>query len=127
MKNPLIALLLAVCFALPQAACTHSGPGEYKYVPASVFGEQYDTGDTWAIYWYICGGDLESGFGKNGERHGAATDNLNEMLGVSLPENITVVIELGGSKNWWAFDIDPGANSRYVYDSSGLRLVEKLQ
>jgi TRAP transporter TAXI family solute receptor len=48
------------------------------------------------------------------------------MLSISLPENITVVIEMGGTKNWRALNIDPEANSRYVFDSDGLRLVEKL-
>jgi hypothetical protein len=47
------------------------------------------------------------------------------MLSVSLPENVTVVIEVGGTKNWRALDIDPEANSRYVFDSGGLRLIEK--
>jgi predicted small secreted protein len=99
MGRLLIAFLLAACLALPLAACTHSGVGDYKYASDSVFGTQYDPGDTWAIYWYICGGDIESGYGKTGDRYGAATDNFNEMLGASLPENNTVVIEVvGGTK-----------------------------
>ena len=130
MRKTLIALLLTLCLLLLLAACTHSGSGGYKYVPDSVFGAKYDPGDTWAIYWYICGGDLESGYpradGKESDRYGAATDDLNEMLSVNLPENVTVVIEMGGTKNWRAYDIDPDANSRYVFDSNGFRLIEKL-
>jgi hypothetical protein len=130
MKRILITFLLAVCLLLPLAGCTHSGAGVYKYTPDNVFGAQYDPGGTWAIYWYICGGDLESGHlradGKGIDRYGAATDNINEMLSINLPENVTVVIEMGVTKNWWALDIDPEANSRYVFDSNCLRLIEKL-
>jgi hypothetical protein len=110
-RRILIILLLTACAALPLAACHHSGSGAYKYAPDSVFGSRYDPGDTWAIYWYICGGDLESGHpragggGGNG-RFGAASDDLYEMLSVNLPENVTVVIEMSGTKNWQALEID---------------------
>jgi len=115
MRKTLIALLLTLFLLL---LLTASGSGGYKYVPESVFGAKYGPSDTWAIYWYICGGDLESGYpradGKESDRFGAATDDLSEMLSVSLPENVTVVIEVGGTKNWRAYDIDPDANSRYA-------------
>ena len=46
--------------------------------------------ESWAIYWYLCGSDLESDYG-------AATADLMELLEVDLPENVTVVIETGGA------------------------------
>lgn len=45
-----------------------------------------ETEETWAVYWYLCGSDLES-------QYGCATEDLSEMLEVSLPENVTVVVE----------------------------------
>lgn len=36
-------------------------------------------GESWAVYWYLCGSDLES----NG---GFATTDLSEMMEVELPE-----------------------------------------
>jgi len=61
MKRITSALLFALCLAALFTGCVHSGAGADKYLPDSVFGAKYDPGDTWAIYWYICGGDLESG------------------------------------------------------------------
>ena len=41
-----------------------------------------DSGDgSWAVYWYLCGSDLETG-------GGFATTDLQEMLEVQLPENV---------------------------------------
>ena len=74
--------------------------------------------ETWAIYWYICGSDLESD-------GGFASDDIDEMMRVKLPENITVVIETGGAQKWRRKDIDAKRNCRFVYDSDGFRIVEK--
>ena len=48
---------------------------------------------SWAIYWYLCGSDLESG-------GGFASADLAEMMEVSLPENVKVVVQTGGSSQW---------------------------
>ena len=69
----LSALLLALVMALSLTACGDE--------PAPS-GE----GGSWAVYWYLCGSDLES-------EGGFAT----ELLEVALPENVTVVIETGGA------------------------------
>ena len=45
--------------------------------------------DDWAIYWYLCGSDLES-------EGGCATEDISELLDVELPDNVKVVIETGG-------------------------------
>ena len=79
----------------------------------------YHPDQTWAIYWYLCGSDLET-------RGGFATSDLEEMLQVSpLPENITVIIEAGGARQWQN-GIEPNSNSRFIYDSDGYRLIEQL-
>ena len=44
---------------------------------------------SWAIYWYLCGSDLES-------EYACATSDLLEMLEVQLPENVELVIQTGG-------------------------------
>lgn len=68
---------------------------------------------TWAIYWYLCGSDLES----NG---GFATSDLMEMMEVALPENVRVIIQTGGAKTWQNNVVDADILQRYVYDSEGL-------
>lgn len=76
------------------------------------------SGGSWAVYWYLCGSDLES-------EGGFATDDLSELLEVELPENVTVVIETGGAAEWWNETVDASVLQRYVYDSDGLTLVDE--
>lgn len=73
---------------------------------------------SWAVYWYLCGSDLESG-------GGFATGDLGELLEVKLPENVKVVIETGGSSVWHNDFVDATKLQRYVYDSEGLKLVDE--
>ncbi|MDD2294430.1 MAG: hypothetical protein PHW61_00655, partial [Eubacteriales bacterium] len=70
----------------------------------------------WAIYFYLCGSDLET----NG---GAATNDLAELLDVQLPENIKIIIQTGGASYWQNELISPDHIERYVFDSDGLSLV----
>ena len=67
-----------------------------------------ETEETWAVYWYLCGSDLES-------QYGCATEDLSEMLEVSLPENVTVDVETGGATEWQNETVDPSCLERYVY------------
>ena len=79
MKKRRLALGLALSMALGLTACGSDTSAE-------------DSGDgSWAVYWYLCGSDLET-------NHGCATADLNEMLEVPLPENVNVIIETGGAK-----------------------------
>ena len=80
--------------------------------------EHSDT-DSWAIYWYLCGSDLESWYGCAGA-------DLEEMLEVELPENLKVVIQTGGAMQWSREDIKADRIGRWIYDSEGFRLLEEL-
>jgi len=79
--------------------------------------ESLDDG-SWAIYWYLCGSDLESD-------GGCATIDLEEMMAVDLPENVRFVIETGGAAQWQNNTVDPNYIQRYVYDSDGFYLVDQ--
>ena len=68
----------------------------------------------WAVYWYLCGSDLES-------KHGSASLDLQEMMEVNLPENVKVVIETGGSSQWKNNKIKEDVITRFVYDSNGFK------
>lgn len=89
-----------------------------RYDHSATLAERYDPNDTWAIYWYLCGSDLES-------RAGLASGDLQEMLRVNLPSNVQVIIEAGGAKEW-KNDFDPNYNTRLLYDSNGLQLLEQI-
>ena len=77
-----------------------------------------DPDQTWSIYWYLCGSDLES-------EYGAATDDLFEMMEVNLPENVNVIIETGGAWMWMNDFVDESLTERYLYSSEGLELVDQ--
>lgn len=79
--------------------------------------ETPDEAGTWAIYWYLCGSDLES----DAE---AATMDLYELQCTSLPENVQVIIETGGAREWYHEDVEAGQQGRYLYDSDGLTFLE---
>ena len=80
---------------------------------------QYGSNDTWLIYWYVCGTDLES-------EHGAASADLAELMQVKLPPNVKVLIETGGAKAWQTQEIRADAIGRWLYDSNGVRLLQEL-
>lgn len=102
-----ISVLLSVCLLLSFAACSESEPTD---TPADA--------SEWVICWYLCGSDLET-------NHGCATNDLSEMLQVTLPENVKVVIETGGSAVWQNDFVDASKLQRFVYDSEGLKLVDE--
>ena len=52
---------------------------------------QAEETDDWAIYWYLCGSDLESNYGS-------ATEDLSELMEAELPENVKIVIETASGK-----------------------------
>lgn len=108
-----MAVLLAVWLMFSLTAC--GGGGEANLPMGSVaVGEP----GAWAIYWYLCGSDLETD-------GGFATGDLAELLEVQLPENVKVVIETGGANEWQNEVIDASKNQRYVYDQEGLKLVDE--
>ncbi|MBR3570577.1 MAG: hypothetical protein IKN96_07260 [Oscillibacter sp.] len=81
-------------------------------------GNQAYADDSWAVYWYHCGSDLES-------KWGCASEDLQEMLGVDLSENVRVVVQTGGAKTWHNTQVDASKLQRYVYDSEGFYLVDE--
>lgn len=113
MLKKILAVLTAVLLVFSLAACGGSGGEDGDPV-----GDGGDSGQTWAIYWYLCGSNLES-------LYASGTTDLDEMQEVELPENIKVVIETGGASAWQNDYVDPGVLGRYVYDGEGLRLDEQ--
>lgn len=128
-KLGIIVLAITLCFSL--TGCDDEfWEDEYD----SSYEEDYDnshegnnedifeiTGDpnqTWTICWYLCGSDLES-------EGGAATEDLDELMQVELPDNIQFVIQTGGAGMWQNDLIDPNCIQRYLYSSDGLSLIDE--
>lgn len=87
--------------------------------PTSSVVTSVSTDTEWAVYWYLCGSDLETNYA-------AATNDLMEMMSVEMPENFKVVIQTGGSAVWQNDVISADTLGRYVYDNKGLQLIEEL-
>ena len=75
--------------------------------------------DSWVVYIYMCGSDLET-------ESSCASDNLQELMKVKLPENVKFVVQTGGAKEWHTEGIPSNAIGRFVYDNQGWHRVEKL-
>lgn len=75
--------------------------------------------DSWTVYLYMCGSDLESNYGY-------ATKNLDALKSVKLPENVKFLIETGGAEKWHSKDIPSDALGLYVYDNTGFHELEQL-
>lgn len=75
------------------------------------------TAESWAIYMYICGSDLETEAAQ-------ATIDILEMLDVNLPENVTVVMQTGGAAHWWIDELNGELMRRLLYNSKDLYILE---
>lgn len=88
-------------------------------VKQATFEDTYKASDTWLVYWYLCGTDLES-------NSGAASADIQEMLEVKLPANVKVLIQTGGTNQWRNNVISGNAVERYLYDENGLQRIESV-
>lgn len=102
----LVCLLLACLLS----ACNDAGHGGDE-PPAA-------TDESWTVMLYICGSDLET-------KNGVASKNIAEMLGVTLPQNVRVVIETGGAKEWHTDGISAFSSDRYLIKDNKLELLER--
>lgn len=72
-----------------------------------------DNKDEVNVMVYIIGTDLESGYG-------AATTDINEMLHAEINDNINIIIQTGGCKDWQNTIISNRYLERYTINSQGL-------
>jgi len=132
MLKKLLSLIVVLCMAFSLCACgavedtpvfsdepAAEQPAADQPVADQPAAEAPGDG-SWAIYWYLCGSDLET----NG---GFATIDLTEMMEVALPENVNVVIQTGGANVWQNELMDASKLQRWVYNSDGLQLLEEAE
>jgi len=75
--------------------------------------------DTWVIYWYLVGSDIES----NG---GDASRDLSELLSSQLSPDVKFFIQTGGAKKWHNQQISSSQTQRWLVDSEGMHLLESF-
>ena len=105
-----LLLLLVLGAVLLLAGCLDD---EDEGEKALLFANEYRAEDSWLVYWYVCGTDLES-------EMGAASSDLEELQQVQLPENVKVLIQTGGTEKWQNDKVKGGVIGRYLYDKDGL-------
>ena len=66
---------------------------------------------------YMCGADLET-------YSAAASKDLQEMVNAELGDNVRIVIQTGGAKQWHFANVaDPRTRQRWLIDSNGMYLL----
>ena len=120
-KLMILALILAAIVCL--TSCDEEGDEPELSMNAGAtasnvsFQNSYSADDTWMIYWYVCGSNLES-------EYGSATSDINEMMSAKIPANVKVLIQAGGANEWKNALMNAGQLNRCLYDSDGLHELE---
>ncbi len=74
--------------------------------------------DTWTVFVYMCGADLES-------EDGSASDDMEEMLDADTDENVKFIVQTGGAKQWQSNDIDSSKIQRFEICKNQRTLVDE--
>ena len=121
MKIKILMLLIAIlmvfttaCGAVPAASDSEptAAPTETQ-TPAPSTG-----GDTWSVFLYMCGTDLES-------EGAAASQNLAEIMSVSPSDKVKFIIQTGGTAQWQTEGIDSESLQRWELSNDGLTPVDQ--
>lgn len=124
-KRRIVSLIAVVCVLIAIfTACVDGNnggsPESQESLQTSSTQKARENGEDWSIYIYLCGTDLESGMGF-------ATENLNEMLSVTLGNDVNVLIQTGGTELWQTSGIPSDKISRFVIEDGQLKSEQKLE
>lgn len=109
-----------MCVTLTTVGCDLEEDGDGRQKSDVTFADVYNPEDTWLVYWYICGSDLESD-------GGAASEDIQEMLAAKLPPNVKVLIQAGGANQWRNSVMTAGYTNIFLYDKDGFHELEKAE
>ena len=116
-KTRNLLIVAAVIFVLIIIFGLGDGDGGQSSSRPGYDSQSYDGDLTWAVYWYICGSDLETNWQ-------AASDDIAELMRIKLPGNVKVIIQTGGAERWHSNSIRANELGRYVYDNTGFKKLE---
>ena len=114
----ILSVFLLCIASVALSSCLTFGPADSQTQSNQVPTNSMASDETWAIYWYMCGTNLES-------EYTCATQDLQEAFKASLPNNVEVIIEAGGAASW-SNGFDPNVLQIYRYNSDGFVLLETL-
>ena len=78
--------------------------------------------DTWTIFVYLCGTDLESG-----DASGAASSDVEQMRNATGSDNVKFVFQTGGTSEWVNENFSSEEAQRFVVQNNELTLVDSLE
>lgn len=115
----ILILLILLCSCSPSLHDDGNSQGSVSEPPIPPAAEeaQYLPG-TYSLMIYMCGSNLES-------KSGAASDNIAEMLSATIPENVRVFIQTGGTSRWHGFGISSEHSARYEVKNGELVLLQE--
>ncbi|MBQ3442918.1 MAG: clostripain, partial [Selenomonadaceae bacterium] len=120
-RRLLIAMFLVTTLVVAGCGDDSAGGNVTKQANKSAnFSDTYKTDDTWIVYWYLCGTDLETS-------SGAASNDFQELLNVKLPPNIKFLIMTGGTQQWQNDVVSSDAVEFYLYSSNGLERIGSFE
>ncbi|MBR1832192.1 MAG: hypothetical protein IJ784_07145 [Ruminiclostridium sp.] len=91
--------------------------GKMKISRAAKKSTSMGDADTWTIFIYLCGTDLESG-------QASATEDIVQMTEAQENENVRFVFQTGGTEQWQNEIISTDACERYVVENGNITLVD---
>ena len=107
---PVLAAVLAFTACTGQEGST---PKQETSAPtAEQPGELHD--GSWTVALYLCGSNLET-------KQGWATKTIEELKAADVPENLSFVIETGGSTKWRNDTVPSAENRRYTIEGGQLK------
>ena len=116
----LIIFILATLLAAGCGDDEPKGEVQTKSAKSASFTDEYNANDTWIVYWYLCGTDLET-------QGGAASTDLQELLDVKLPPNVKFLIMTGGANQWQNNVVSSNAVEFFLYTSDGLERLATFE
>lgn len=118
-KKMICVIMAFAMLCLLFAGCASDGPQKNDgQEDESQTAQAAEDGESWSVFWYLCGTDLES----DGS---AATANIEEAMQADLPENVNFIIQTGGTKQWATDAISAENLQRFRMDGSDLTLVDE--
>ncbi len=109
--------ILSSASGLSMSIATSRGPMQIRRAEkkSTPMGDE----DSWTVFLYLCGTDLES-------RVGFATGDMGQLLNASMGENVRFVVQTGGTATWQNDVFDNSKCERYVIENGDIELVDSV-
>ena len=98
---------------------TAGSGGDLQITRKDIGNKQMGKENSWTIFVYMCGSDLES-------YYGLANMDINEMIAANESENVNVIVQTGGARTWRGNGISSTEIGRYQVKNDKLELIDKL-